>query len=70
MTVTRATVDAQAVSFAADKTSTVFKEEGITYTLTRSGWTTAALSPCRLTLTPTKEFLSDGGSHTDRDDTC
>ena len=44
------------VSISADKTSAVFKEDGITYTLTRSGSTTAAL-PVMVTLTQTKDFL-------------
>ena len=46
-----------AVSISADKTSAVFKEDGITYTLTRSGSTTAAL-PVMVTLTQTKDFLA------------
>ena len=45
------------VSISADKTSAVFKEDGITYTLTRSGSTTAAL-PVTLTQTQTKDFLA------------
>ena len=45
------------VSISADKTSAVFKEDGITYTLTRSGATTAAL-PVMVTLTQTKDFLA------------
>ena len=46
-----------AVSISADKTSAVFKEDGITYTLTRTGSTTAAL-PVSVTLTQTKSFLA------------
>ena len=45
------------VSISADKTSAVFKEDEITYTLTRSGSTTAAL-PVTVTLTQTKDFLA------------
>ena len=45
------------VSISADKTSAVFKEDGISYTLTRSGSTTAAL-PVTVTLTQTKDFLA------------
>ena len=45
------------VTISADKTSAVFKEDGITYTLTRSGSTTAAL-PVEVTLTQTKDFLA------------
>ena len=45
------------VSISADKTSAVFKQDGITYTLTRSGSTTAAL-PVTVTLTQTKDFLA------------
>ena len=44
------------VTISADKTSAVFKEDGITYTLTRSGATTDAL-PVSVTLTQTKDFL-------------
>ena len=44
------------VSISADKTSAVFKQEGITYSLTRTGATTAAL-PVSVTLTQTKNFL-------------
>ena len=44
------------VSISADKTTAVFKEDGITYTLTRSGATTDAL-PVSVTLTQTKDFL-------------
>ena len=56
ITVTRAP-STPTVSIAADKTSAVFKQEGITYTLTRSGSTTAAL-PVTVTLTQTTEFLA------------
>ena len=45
------------VTISADKTSAVFKQDGITYTLTRSGSTTAAL-PVMVTLTQTKDFLA------------
>ena len=45
------------VSISADKTSAVFKEDGITYTLTRSGSTTAAMD-VSVTLTQTKDFLA------------
>ena len=45
------------VSISADKTSAVFKEDGITYTLTRSGSTTAAMD-VTVTLTQTKDFLA------------
>ena len=45
------------VTISAGKTSAVFKEDGITYTLTRSGSTTAAL-PVEVTLTQTKDFLA------------
>ena len=45
------------VSISADKTTAVFREDDITYTLTRSGSTTAAL-PVMVTLTQTKNFLA------------
>ena len=45
------------VSISADKTSAVFKEDEITYTLTRSGSTTAAMD-VTVTLTQTKDFLA------------
>ena len=45
------------VSISADKTSAVFKEDDITYTLTRSGSTTAAMD-VTVTLTQTKDFLA------------
>ena len=45
------------VSISADKTTAVFREDDITYTLTRSGSTTAAL-PVMVTLTQTKDFLA------------
>ncbi len=44
------------VSISADKTSAVFKQDGISYTLTRSGSTTGALT-VSVTLTQTKDFL-------------
>ena len=56
VTVTRAAAATPTVSISADKTSAVFKQEGITYTLTRTGSTTAAL-PVSVTLTQTKNFL-------------
>ena len=56
VTVTRAAAATPTVSISADKTSAVFKQEGITYTLTRTGATTAAL-PVSITLTQTKNFL-------------
>ena len=43
------------VSISADKTSAVFKEDGITYTLTRTGATTGAL-PVSVTLTQDQGF--------------
>ena len=45
------------VSISADKTSAVFKQDGITYTLTRSGSTTAAMD-VSVTLTQTKDYLA------------
>ena len=57
VTVTRAAAATPTVSISANKTSAVFKEDGITYTLTRSGATTAAL-PVMVTLTQTKDFLA------------
>ena len=46
------------VSISVDKTSAVFKEDGITYTLTRSGSTTAALAvSVSLTQPDGKDFL-------------
>ena len=54
--VTRAMAATPTVSISADKTSATFKEDDITYTLTRSGSTTAAL-PVTVTLTQTKDFL-------------
>ena len=44
------------VSISADKTTAVYREDTITYTLTRTGSTTAAL-PVSVTLTQTKNFL-------------
>ena len=44
------------VSISADKTTAVFKEDAIVYTLTRTGSTTAALA-VSVTLTQTKSFL-------------
>ena len=57
VTVTRAAAATPTVSISADKTTAVFKQEGITYTLTRTGATTAAL-PVSVTLTQTKNFLA------------
>ena len=45
------------VTISRDKTSAVFKEDGITYTVTRTGSTTAALS-VTVALTQTKSFLT------------
>ena len=53
--VTRETA-APTVTISADKMSAVFKEDGITYTLTRTGLTTVAV-PVTVTLTQTKDFL-------------
>ena len=47
---------APTVSITADKTTAVYREDSITYTLTRTGSTTAAL-PVSVTLTQTKDFL-------------
>ena len=54
----RGTVDVATptVSISADKTTAVFKEDSITYTLTRTGSTTAALDVSVL-LSQTKDFL-------------
>ena len=57
VTVTRAPTATPTVSISANKTTAVFKLEGITYTLTRTGSTTAAL-PVSVTLTQTKDFLA------------
>ena len=57
VTVTRAAAATPTVSISADKTSAVFKEDGITYTVTRTGSTTAAL-PVTVALTQTKNFLT------------
>ena len=48
--------DSSMVSISADKTTAVYREDTITYTLTRTGSTTAAL-PVSVTLTQTKNFL-------------
>ena len=45
------------VTISADKTSAVFKEDDITYTLTRTGSTTAAL-PVTVRLMQTEDFLA------------
>ena len=57
VSVTRAAAATPTVSISADKNSAVFKEDDITYTLTRTGSTTAAL-PVMVTLTQTKDFLA------------
>ena len=57
VTVTRAPTATPTVSISANKTTAVYKLEGITYTLTRTGSTTAAL-PVSVTLTQTKDFLA------------
>ena len=49
---------APTVTISADKTSAAFKVDDITYTLTHSGLTTAAV-PVTVTLTQTKDFLAD-----------
>ena len=45
------------MTISADKTSAVFREDGITYTLTRTGSTTAAMA-VTVALTQTKDFLA------------
>ena len=54
----RGTVDVATptVSISADTTTAVFKEDAVTYTLTRTGSTAAAL-PVSVTVTQTKDFL-------------
>ena len=49
--------DSSMVSISADKTTAVYREDTITYTLTRIGSTTAAL-PVSVTFTQTKDFLA------------
>ena len=49
--------DSTTVSISDDKTTAVFREDSITYTLTRTGSTTAAL-PVSVILTQTKNFLA------------
>ena len=56
VTVTRAAAATPTVSISADKTTAVYREDTITYTLTRIGSTTAAL-PVSVTFTQTKNFL-------------
>ena len=56
VTVTRAAAATPTVSISADKTTAVYREDTITYTLTRIGSTAAAL-PVSVTLTQTKNFL-------------
>ena len=57
VTVTRAAAATPTVSISADKTTAVYREDSITYTLTRIGSTTAAL-PVSVTFTQTKDFLA------------
>ena len=57
VTVTRAAAATPTVSISADKTTAVYREDTITYTLTRIGSTTAAL-PVSVTFTQTKDFLA------------
>ena len=57
VTVTRAAAATPTVSISADKTTAVYRENSITYTLTRIGSTTAAL-PVSVTFTQTKDFLA------------
>ena len=56
-TVEAAPTTAPTVTISADKTSAVFKEDDITYTVTRTGSTTAAL-PVTVRLTQTEDFLA------------
>ena len=49
--------DSAMVSISADKTTAVYREDTITYTLTRIGSTAAAL-PVSVTFTQTKDFLA------------
>ena len=56
-TVEAASTTAPTVTISADKTSAVFKEDDITYTVTRTGSTTAAL-PVTVRLTQTEDFLA------------
>ena len=56
-TVEAAPNTAPTVTISADKTSVVFKEDDITYTVTRTGSTTAAL-PVTVRLTQTEDFLA------------
>ena len=56
-TVEAAPNTAPTVTISADKTSAVFKEDDITYTVTRTGSTTAAL-PVTVRLTQTEDFLA------------
>ena len=58
LVVTRAGAEATpTVTISADKTSAVFKEDGITWTLTRTGSTVASL-PVTVALTQTRDFLA------------
>ena len=61
--VTQAMPATPTVSISADKMSAVFKEDGITYTLTRSGLTTVAV-PVTVTLTQDEGIPAGGGSLT------
>ena len=56
-TVEAAPTTAPTVTISADKTSAVFKEDDITFTVTRTGSTTAAL-PVTVRLTQTEDFLA------------
>ena len=56
-TVEAAPTTAPTVTISADKTSAVFKEDDITYTVTRTGSATAAL-PVTVRLTQTEDFLA------------
>ena len=46
------------MTISADKTSAVFKEDDITYTLTRTGLDDAAALPVTVRLTQTEDFLA------------
>ena len=66
----RGTVDVATptVSISADKTTAVFKEDGITYTLTRTGSTTAALPVSAPVADADQGFPAGGGSPPNGDD--
>ena len=57
VTVTRAAAATPTVTISRDRTSAVFKEDDIEFTVTRTGSTTAALS-VTVALTQTKNFLA------------